>query len=152
MKELVSLFMERNDVPKYIFGRNQYAAEIVKRINLTGVIDEFTQEKDFKGIPIVHDLSKVKEDAIVLNLIFGIRPVSIQKRIEDAGYRCIDFFSFSKYSGIDLPISFWEGFKESYSFNKKSYDILAERFADEESKDTYSRLMNLRLNLDLFLM
>lgn len=148
MKEFVRLFIGNNNLPKYVFGRNQYTLEIIKRVKLVGVIDEFTQENEYCGIPIIHNLSNIKKNAIVLNLIFGIRPLSIQKKIENAGFRCIDFFSFSKYSGFNLPISFWEGFKESYTNNKESYDQLLERFADGESRDLYIRLMNLRLNLD----
>lgn len=147
-RELVDLFIGNNDVPKYIFGRNQYAKTIRTYVKLSGVIDEFTSDDSYHGIPIVHSLSKVERDAIVLNLIFGIRPLTIQRRIEGAGLRCIDFFTFSKYSGLTLPISFWNGFQESYASNKEDYETLANRLADEKSKDIFQRLMNLRLNLD----
>ena len=148
MKELVKLFMEQNNIPKYAFGRNQYTSEVVKNVELNGVIDEYTQADSFEGIPIVHNLSDIEKNAIVLNLIFGIRPISIQKKIENAGLKCIDFFSFSKYSGLSLPVSFWEGFHQSYKDYKDSYDLLYARLADTMSKDILQRLLNLRINLD----
>ena len=48
-----------------------------------------------------------------------------------------------------MTIHFWHGFYDSYSNDKKAYDALYSSLADEKSKDTFQRLLNLRLNLDL---
>lgn len=147
-KELVQLFLEQNSIPKYVFGRNQYTEEILNFTKVKGVIDEFATEDSYKGTPIIHNVNDIELDAIIVNAIYGVSPVSVQQKLEKAGFKVVDIFSFYKYSEKTFNISFWEGFKESYNQNRDSYDNIYKLLVDDTSKKIFQRLLNLRLDLD----
>lgn len=54
-----------------------------------------------------------------------------------------------KYCGFDITLDCWIGFNESYNKDKDKYDIIYDRLGDEVSRDTFRRILNLRVNLDI---
>lgn len=149
--DFCNLFIKKDNVPKFIYGINEYALSITKALRIDGFIDDFRQEKEFKGIPIVR-LEDVPLDALVVTAIVGIIPVSIKKRVRNRGLRHIDYFSFCRYSGLDINKKFlfdFKEFKEDFFKNKDRYEKIYKLLADEESKDVYRRIINFRFHYDL---
>lgn len=116
---------------------------------IKGFINELSDIGTFEGLPVIHRLENLEADAIVLNTLVGIAPVTMKRRLERAGIRNVDIFSFIRYSGFPIDIPFWSGFRESYASRREEYDLLARRLSDEASRQVYGDLMDFRLNYNL---
>ena len=153
-KELVEQFVIKNTVPKYILGRTTFGEKAHALSKSSGVaiaayIDEFNDVREFDGLPVVNKLADLPSNAIVLIGVVHGRPYSVQQRLESLGILSIDYFSLIRFGGIGLTIPYWEGFHESYQQNRESYNRLYYRFADEVSKQIFSKLLDFRLNYNL---
>lgn len=153
LRPLCDAFM-RGEVPRYIFGRTPYAASIAEYITPDGVIDDFTTEREFAGLPVVK-MADVPQHAIVLSAIVDGRPVSVDRLLKSSGRQVIDYFSFKNY--VDFPLK--EGafvssaaFQDDYRNNREKYNRIAALLADDISRETFSRLVKFRLEEDLNLM
>ena len=149
-KNLVNQYLEQNDLPKYIFGTNKYGLLVAKYLTQNVIfINELSSDEMYEGYSLIHDLNEVKEGAIVLNCIMSSYPITIRKKLDLAGIQNIDLFSLIKFGNIPIQIDYWEGFEKSYCGHKDEYDKLYDHLGDGKSKDTYRRLMDLRINLNL---
>lgn len=139
------------DTPRYIFGRTLYAADIIKNCQPNGIIDDYTVDSHFHGIPVIK-LADVPTGAIVVSAIVDGRPVSVSRLLENYGYRNVDYFSYKKNSPFDLRepshVSSAD-FSRDYLHNKHKYDAIYSILADDISRETFSRLVKFRLNEDL---
>lgn len=134
--------------PKYILGRNVYAECVAGQVNVSGFIDDYTNDKDYLGLPVLK-LADVPKDALVLNSAGG-RPLSARKRLSEAGLRNLDYFSFYRLSGLSLiEMRFNEGFSEEYSANEEQYSWIYDLLQDQNSRDIFNKLVNFRLEYDL---
>jgi FkbM family methyltransferase len=150
-EEFCKLFREKNSIPKFVYGINQYAASIAERCDISGFIDDFRQEHEYMGKPVLR-LHDVPEGSLIVSAIVGIIPLTAKKRLQDAGLRHLDYFAFLKYSGLELKRDFlfdFEDFKKDFEENRDKYERIYGILKDEESKDTFSRIINFRLSYDL---
>ena len=147
---IVREFLQDSDVPKYLFGTNPKAEQIIQALpfKVNGVIDEVTQMTVFCGIPVVKSLDNIEKNAIVVSCIHSCYPLTIQNKISSHGLKSVDLFSFMKYSGIKVDIESWVGFNESYKQHKSEYIKIFSMLADNESKDIWKRIIKFRLNMD----
>ncbi|MCM8796075.1 MAG: FkbM family methyltransferase [Candidatus Omnitrophica bacterium] len=151
IRELCSLFRENNNIPKFIYGINEYALSIIEKCEISGFIDDFREEKEFMGKPILR-LEEVPKDSIIISAIVGIIPITIKKRLQKAGFKHLDYFSFCRYSGLKLNRNFlfdFEDFKIDFEKNIEKYEKIFKLLKDKKSKDTFQRLINFRLSYDL---
>jgi FkbM family methyltransferase len=133
---------------RYVLGRNVYAASVMSCVKLNGIIDDFTDETEFLGLPIVRT-TEVPKDALVLNAAGG-RPLTARRTLTRLGLRNIDYFAFYRYSGLPLRgVVFNEGFAEDYVRRRKEYDWVLGLLADEESRRVFSKLVAFRSTLDM---
>ena len=100
-KELVDLFLGQNSIPKYIFGTNAHGLVIARRIG-GGVtfIDEYNKNDLYEGYPVIHDLKKVPSNAMVLNCVWCHFPITVRKKLDEAGVTNVDVHAFINYSDI----------------------------------------------------
>jgi FkbM family methyltransferase len=142
------LFANSSRRPRFILGRNEYAASIAILVDVTGIIDDFTTEKDFMGKPVVR-MRDVPRDSLVVSSVLG-KPGTVALRLDSHGLTHLDYFSFSKYSGLDvMPVKFWNEFKEDFDKNRDKYEWIYDLLRDDESKATFSRIVHFRLHMDL---
>lgn len=157
MKTLVRQLIGSSGIPKYILGTSDFARTAFRYLEsacggdgrIKGFINEISDIRTFEGLPVIHRLEDLEMDAIVLNTLVGIAPVTMKRRLGRAGIRNVDFFSFIRESGFPIEIPFWSGFRESYASRREEYDLLADRLSDEESRQVYADLMDFRLNYNL---
>lgn len=134
--------------PKYILGRNIYAESVAKHVNVRGFVDDYTHDAVYLGRPVVK-LSDVPAGAMVLNVAGG-RPLSAQRKLNEAGLWNLDYFAFYRLSGLRLvPMRFNEGFQEEFSANESEYEWAYETLSDDESKVTFTKLVNFRFDYDI---
>ncbi len=136
-------------LPKFIFGRNEYAESISSNTDVDGFIDDFTDEKYFLGKPIVK-IDKVPADALIVNTVPVGRPLTAKKRIDGFNLRNLDYFAFLRYSGLGIqPITNWENFENDFDSNRDKYERVYSLMSDELSRDTFAKLINFRLSFNL---
>ncbi len=134
--------------PKYIFGRNDWAESIANIINIDGFIDDFTNEKEYLGKPII-PIEKIPNNALVVSVITG-KPFVAEKRLSQFQFRFIDYFSFFKYSGLNIkPIMFWKGMIEDIHSNHSKYEWVYKLLQDDISKNQFYNILNFRNSYDL---
>ena len=142
-------FVSCNDKPKFIFGRNEYAESISKFVIVDGYIDEFTEDTIYLGKPIVK-LDQVPKNALVVSAVLIVKPLIAEKKLNLYKITHLDYFSFYKYSGLNLkPIMFWDNFQEDFKLNFSKFQYIYDKLADEQSKDIYYRIINFRNSYDL---
>lgn len=134
--------------PKYILGRNIYAASVTKHVKIDGFVDDYTRDEEYLGCPVVK-LADVPKSALVLNVAGG-RPLSARQRLDEAGLRNLDYFAFFKFSGFPLiPMRFNEGFEEEFNSNQKNYAWIYGLLRDENSRNIFKKLVNFRIDYDI---
>ena len=147
-KDFCEVFV-RGSRPRFLFGRNQYALSIAKAVDINGYIDDFTADLSFHGKPIVK-LESLPKDALVINCVVGIRPITAQRRIDAFGYDQLDYYGFIRESGLAVePIENWTGFTDHFEHEQERYVALLDRLRDSLSKEVLSRTVNFRLTYDL---
>lgn len=147
-QEFCHKFIHSQNQPKYLFGRNVYADDIVKQISIDGFIDDFSSELSYMDIPI-YRLKDVPKNALVLVLSGGSTQSALQ-RVRTHELECLDYFSFFKYSSLPLKeIVFNEGFEDEFSQNRSKFEQIYALLNDEISKDQFARLVNFKLSYNL---
>lgn len=147
-KSFCSEFCHYTAHPKYILGRNIYAASVAKHVRVDGFIDDYTSDNEYLGCPVVK-LADVPKHALVLNVAGG-RPLSARQRLDEAGLRNLDYFSFYKNSGISLiAMRFNEGFEEEFNANEENYAWIYGLLCDEDSRHAFKKLVSFRLDYDI---
>lgn len=147
---LVDRFINDKTIAKYVFGANAVTRQVAQKVaGIIGVIDEYTKNDTFEGIPIVHRLEDIDKEAYILNCVYSAHAVTAQIRLEKYFVNTIDVFSLIKFSGINVNIEHYSGFDNYYRDNQKAFDEIFERLSDEESKTIFQRLVDFRLNHNL---
>ena len=140
-------FIHSNE-PKYIFGRNEWAKSIAKVIDVVGFIDDFTDEKEYLGKPII-PIENIPDNALVVGVITG-KPFVAEKRLSQFQFRFLDYFSFYIYSNLPLKqIMCWDGMVEDIHMNISKYEWVYELLQDDISKNQFFNIINFRHSYDL---
>ena len=135
-------------VPRFVFGRNEYADSIASKIDIDGFIDEFTSDVCYLGKPIVK-LNDIPVGSLVVSVVIG-RPFVAAARLSANAINFVDYFAFKRYSELDvLPVKFWDRFAEDFIFNREKYNWIYRILADGESKRQFEKIVNFRLSHEL---
>jgi len=148
--EFCRQFLRERVRPRYILGRNEYAASIADLVDVDGFIDDFTTDTDYLGKPILKTDEISKESLVVSVVVLG-RPLIALERLNKHGVTsCLDYFKFQKYSGLAIKkIEIFNLFKVDVEKNWHKYAWLYDRLADEKSKEILCKLTNFRISGDL---
>lgn len=134
--------------PKYIFGRNEWAKSIAKNIEISGFIDDFTNDAEYLGKPII-SINDVPNNALVVVVVIG-KPIIAEKRVKQFQFDSIDYYSFFKYSGLPIQqIMFWDGMTDDIKQNLPKYKWIYNLLNDKISKNQFYNILNFRLSYDL---
>lgn len=141
---------ETGDVSRrFLFGTNRYAKALADTYNFAGVIDEYSSESYWNGLPIIA-LSQLPVGAMVVCAATG-RPKLAMQKLAACPVWSIDFFSFRKMRPHGLPdIRFNEDFKSEFRKNNDNFKKIYTLLEDLESKKIFSKLIDFRLNQNLF--
>ncbi len=147
--EFCKLFLREKTRPRYVLGRNEYAASVAKFVDVNGFIDDFTGETEFLGKPILKMTEVPKESMVVSSVIFVV-PVTALRKLKSHGFDCLDYFSFMKYSGLPLKeVRFLTESRNDLENNLPKYQWLYNNLRDNESKEILLKLLNFRASEDL---
>lgn len=137
--------------PRVLFGRNVYAKDLIKQFPIQAVVDDFTNESDFEGVPVIRS-TEIPKDALVVALSGG-RPLTVKDLLLSHGVEQLDYFAFLSVAECELrPIVFNEGFSDDYHANRDRYEWVHGLLGDEESRNTYRKLISFRYKSDIELL
>ena len=146
--EFCQIYLNANPDLRYVLGRNVYTESIIGNISICGVVDDYTNESSFCGVPVVKT-TNLGKDSLVVNASGG-RPFTAKTALDKKGIRNLDYFSFYRHSGLALrDVVFNEGFSEDYVNHKADYEWIFTRLSDQISKDVFSKLVGFRNTLDI---
>jgi len=148
-EELVNLALYDKNIKKYIFGINILTDELLKIIDVNGIIDEFTEKRFYKNAKIV-SLEDVNKDSIIIIASSG-KIFTVKKKLSKMGFQnvlhYVDILRFSNKLIRDLPFN--ENFKFAYNMNYKNFEFVYSLLEDKISKEIYVKLINFRYSYDL---
>lgn len=151
-REFAERFCERftsdPGVRKYIFGYNRYTRAVLRHCAVDAVVDDFSHSDTVDGVPVIPS-SAIPRESLVL-VAAGGKPLSARERLRQLNVTQLDYFQFRLHFDAPLPaIHFNEGFEEDFNEHHQHYQWVYDRFADEESREVFTRLVNFRLQYDL---
>ena len=151
--EFCKLFLREKVKPRYVLGRNEYAASIAGCIDVSGFIDDFTCEKEYLGKPIFK-MTEISRDSMVVSAVALVRPLIALNNLKSHGLTsCLDYYHFFKYSGLALKeIDFMRGGKADIEKNLDKYKWIYDRLEDDTSRHVLEGLLNFRFSSDLHYM
>ncbi|MAW08099.1 MAG: methyltransferase [Halobacteriovoraceae bacterium] len=133
--------------PKFILGINDYTKDIISKVKVDGVIDDFSSEKTVGSVPIFRT-KNVPKDALVVSTVVG-NLLSAEKVLKSNELEYINYPELTLYSPIEFKgIYFWHGFHEGFDKNKKKFLKICDRLADHKSKEIFKDLIRFRLTGD----
>lgn len=137
----------KND--KYILGRNIYTSALLKFIDANGIIDDYTNEKEYQGKKIFKS-EEISHDSLII-IASGGSTLSIAENLKKAGFKYfLDYFSFYKNTAFDLPELFLNShFSEEYKKNKVHFDYIYSILEDRLSKNIFNKLVNFKNTYDI---
>ena len=147
-KEFCDEFINSGTKQKYIMGRNEIAKSIASLVDIDGFIDEFTNDTEYIGKPIVK-MEKIPSDALVL-ITSNVRLLTAKQRAAQFKFRSIDYLSFCKHSKLPTkPVVYLNDFIDDFQFNRHKYELIHSKLKDAISKEQFNSLINFRLSYDL---
>jgi FkbM family methyltransferase len=133
---------------RYLFGATAAAAAICRELPIVAIVDDHCSHSVFGNVPVIR-LSQAPPDSLVVATQLG-RPASAATALTAAGLQHCDFFSFSRYSGLQLPaVRFWSGFTDQTAAHLSELAALRSRLADSLSVEVLDRLVQFRLHADV---
>jgi len=142
-------FSSAAEGPKYVLGINEYSTSIAENINLDGFVDDYTDQNEFCGKPIIKT-EELPKRSLVVSTVTIARPLTAMKKLEKQGVDNLDYFNFEKYSNLNLKkISSLYQFKLDIKNNLDKYKWIYKKLYDEKSKEIFNNLINFKIHNDL---
>lgn len=153
-KKLVNEFLScGSSYEKYVIGRNQESNQIIKNFEINGIIDDFTNQKTWMGLPIIKS-ELLPAKVIVINCSTSISPIDVNKKLLDNSFENILSYHdiwFYYRSKLKIP---WFVNQMHNSYNKFSDNFYNtyELFYDNLSRKIYLDLLKYRITGNINLM
>ncbi len=118
---------------------------------MDGIIDDFTRVQRSRKKSVL-SIEEVPQGSLILSVSTG-SPLEVKHRLDALGFENVNYLSFYRYSGLDLPPPpFMEDFREDFLANRQAYETLYEMLADQKSQEIFTRLINFKISFDLSFM
>lgn len=146
-RELVYKFL-KNDVEKYIFGRNKNAERLAKDINISGYIDDFTDKRNWNNKPIYKSNQIQNKNSIVVSSSLAIYPNSAINSLQKIKFQnIISILDIAIYDNFE--IIFMSDAKKDLELNFSNYEKIYNYIKETESQNIFRNILNFRKNFDL---
>ncbi len=150
-RDAVQRWLDAPAQSRFVFGRTQVARQILQHYRVAGIVDDFTDQKEFCDLPVLRS-SVLPAASPVLSAVIG-KPASIKRVCELHGLDHVDFFAFQNACGEpDLQLRFWRDSPEDLSSHSAAYAELWHALADGASRQVLRSVLSLRLSGDLSVM
>lgn len=146
-KKLAEEFVSsKSDGKRYAFGRNEHSQALLDKIKLEAVIDDYAPVgSDWNGLPIIKN-TDLPKDAIVVNCVTCIGPITVKNLLEERGVKNFGVYALAGIFPEKFEIlNFVKEARESYENNKSRWQKIYDSLEDEESRKTYSDILQYKL-------
>ena len=147
----VNLFVSADGVGRrYVLGRNEHAAALMKAIDVDGIIDDYAEPGTmWNGKPVLKG-NQIPAEAIAINCSMSISPVSASRRL--AGLNIAGALGLTDLCRVfpdrfPLP-DFVLRTREDLVRNSAHWEHLAEALADAESRQVLDDVLRFRVTGD----
>jgi len=138
-----------NPAGRFVFGCNQWGAEINNVFGLAGFIDDVVSETTYCGVPVIQS-SAIPNGALVVSAVIGERPLTAKRKLLDLNVNAVDYFDFYRANVGKLEgIAFWQGTQADKANNSQRYQELRGALADSESVRTLDAVLQFRESYEL---
>lgn len=73
----------------YVIGRNEQSSEMIRKYNVTGLIDDFSQSLEtWCGVPVVK-ARNIEASSLIINCVTSISPIQVKNHLKSAGIKNI---------------------------------------------------------------
>lgn len=148
---LINQFLSnRNDIDRFIIGKNDESTKLINLLKINGIIDDSSETNvKWNDIPVFRR-EDVPKDALVVNCSTSISPVSVGKKLAEAGLRNVmnihEVIAASE-GKIKKPW-FVDQMQDDYGKHKSEWYDLYNLMADEETRRILLDVMRFRLSAD----
>jgi FkbM family methyltransferase len=138
-----------NPARRFVFGCNQWGAEIQEVFGLAGFIDDVVSETTYCGVPVIRS-SEIPNGALVVSAVTVGRPLTAMRKLLDLNVNAVDYFDFYRANVEKLEgIAFWHGTQADKTNNSQRYQELRGALADSESVRTLDAVLQFRESCEL---
>jgi FkbM family methyltransferase len=136
--------------PCFVVGRNEQAADLIGRLRLDGLVDDFAEPgSTWRGLATI-STADLPADAIVINCSTAISPVAVQQRIRAAGNASLvsihELISVGA-GAIEQPW-FVQDQRQDWRLFEAEWSDVFDSLEDEPSRQTLLDLVRYRLTAD----
>ena len=136
---------------RYVVGRNKQSLDLIKKCAIRGLIDDFSQGKEYwHGIPIISSQG-VPKHALVANCSTSISRVNVRRNLHSAGNKHIipfgEILKVDFTNSIRLP-RFMKQQREDMEQHPYEWEELFRSLAEAESRQTLLDVVRYRLTAD----
>jgi FkbM family methyltransferase len=133
-------------VKRFLVGRNNDSLQLIAHVKIDAVVDDFSIQNEWHGIPIIK-FSQIPEGAIIVNCSSSVSPISVQRLVEKLENTfSVWFYQLVAASNGGLKCSdFVSDMRASYQVERAKWNWLLEQMADDESAKTLCEVMLFRL-------
>ncbi len=130
-------------------GRNEQARIIASNFDVSGFIDDFTEQVEFMGKPIVRT-QDVAADSLVV-VCSTMRPLSAIRMLESQGLQAVlDYVTLFRWlNQPQFSLQYFQQFQSAYDENVESFERIYALLADDVSRQTFRDLVGFRCSGDL---
>ncbi len=142
--------MSGNGKPIYVLGRNKYAQRVSRVFNVAAFIDDFTKEKSYLDRPVIR-MADLPGKSRVISCVTDTVPVTALDKLRSAGQdEVLDYFTLSRLAPEKFEVvDFCERNRQDILENAAQYEWVHDRLADEKSRQSYAKLVQFRLTMDV---
>jgi len=139
--------------PCFVIGRNTQAQDLIEKVRLDGLIDDFAEpDSAWRGLRVI-STAQIPDDAVVINCSTSISPVSVGRRMRDAGKLTISIQEIihATAGAMEQPWFVQDQRQDWAQFEVEWADIFAS-LEDDRSRQTLFDLIRYRLTADVAVM
>jgi len=132
----------------YLLGRNILSLQLLNKVNVIAIIDDFCAEVEWEGVPVKRMLD-ISKESVVISCSYSVSPITAIKKISEYGLQYLTFFDLYNDGRFGLVFTFLDDARDDYNQNRSQYENIKSLLQDEKSKEVFENLINFR-NTGLF--
>jgi FkbM family methyltransferase len=134
----------------FVLGCNRYAKSVARVAEVQAFVDDYTDKTCYLGRPIVK-MSSLPSDCLVVSCVVDGRPITALERLSTCSVRTVvDYFTLLRLAPdlFEAP-DYCGDNRADISANLSCYQWVYDHLADEESRETFRKVVQFRYTFDL---
>lgn len=149
-RQFTEVFFSKKNIIRYVLGRNIHSESIINSCSIDAIIDDYTKEEFWHGLPIVKS-SNLSKDSYIVSCSLAIFPHTALNNLKSLGYEnVIDYLTLSKYADDKhLEMKLIDDCNKDIKIHYSKYEWVYSRLVEDTSKKVFTDILNFRVNKEL---